>query len=239
MGYDKKVTIEQHLDELRGCILKSLVCFVLCAIVVSARVQSIISFFAKPVGTLVFITPQEAFVANVKMALFIGLIISTPFILYQAWKFISSGLLPVEKRYAYIFGPISLILFVLGISFGYFVIVPISMNFLLGFSTDVISPMITIDKYISFIFTLSFSFALFFQLPVVLIFLTKIGVITPNQLGKRRREAIVLIFIIAAIVTPPDMVTQILMAVPLVLLYEIGIIFSKAAYKKKKTIKQF
>ncbi|MCK5393861.1 MAG: twin-arginine translocase subunit TatC [Candidatus Omnitrophica bacterium] len=239
MEIDNKVTLVQHLDELRGCILKSVVCFILCSIVVSTSAQSIIAFFAIPVGKLIFITPQEAFVANVKIALFIGFFISTPFILYQIWKFISLGLLPKEKRYVYIFCPISLIFFILGVLFGYFVIVPISMNFLLGFSTDIIIPMITVDKYLSFLFTLSFSFALVFQLPIVLIYLTKIGIITPNQLRKRRREAIVVIFVVAAIVTPPDMVTQILMAIPLIFLYEIGIIFSKLAYKKKKLIKRF
>ncbi|MCK5493594.1 MAG: twin-arginine translocase subunit TatC [Candidatus Omnitrophica bacterium] len=227
------------MDELRGCILKSVVSFILCSIVVSTNARSIIAFFALPVGKLVFITPQEAFIANVKISLFIGFFISTPFILYQIWKFISLGLLPKEKRYVYIFGPISLIFFILGVLFGYFVIVPISMNFLLGFSTDIIIPMITVDKYFSFLFTLSFSFALVFQLPIVLIYLTKIGIITPNQLRKRRREAIVVVFVVAAILTPPDMVTQILMAIPLIFLYEIGIIFTKLVYKKKKIIKRF
>lgn len=229
---DKRATIGEHLNELRNHIGKSLIFLLVCSVIIYSSIDKILFFLSKPVGKLVFIAPQEAFTTNIKIAFFVGLLFSSPFILYQIWKFVSLGLLPKERKYIRIFGPISFLLFVIGFTFGYLIIVPIGMKFLLGFASEVLAPMLTISKYISFVFNLSFAFSLVFQLPIVIIFLTKIGIVTPAVLKERRKEAIVLVFIAAAIMTPPDVVTQVLMAVPLILLYELGIIFSRIAYKK-------
>lgn len=234
---EKNITFVEHLDELRQHIIKCLIFFGICTAVCYSFINKIIYFLVKPVGRLVFISPSEALIADIKIAGLAGLLVSSPFILYQAWKFISAGLRPEEKKYVRIFCPFSFVLFMAGFFFGYIVIVPISIKFLLGFATDFLAPMITVEKYVSFVFSLSFSFAFIFQLPIVILFLTKVGVLTPPSLIKRRREAVVLIFILAAIITPPDVITQVLMAVPLVLLYEISIILSKTAYKKKVSLK--
>lgn len=229
---DKRATIVEHLNELRNRIGKSLIFLLVCSVIIYSSIDKILFFLSKPVGKLVFIAPQEAFTTNIKIAFFVGLLFSSPFILYQIWKFASLGLLPKERKYIRIFGPLSFLLFVIGFTFGYLIIVPIGMKFLLGFASEILAPMITISKYISFVFNLSFAFSLVFQLPIVILFLTKIGIVTPAVLKKRRKEAIVLVFIAAAIMTPPDVVTQVLMAVPLILLYELGILFSRLAYKK-------
>lgn len=229
---DKRATIVEHLNELRNHIGKSLIFLLVCSVIIYSSIDKILLFLSKPVGKLVFIAPQEAFTTNIKIAFFVGLLFSSPFILYQIWKFVSLGLLPKERKYIRIFGPLSFLLFVIGFTFGYLIIVPIGMKFLLGFASEILAPMITISKYISFVFNLSFAFSLVFQLPIVILFLTKIGIVTPAVLKKRRKEAIVLVFITAAIMTPPDVVTQVLMAVPLILLYELGILFSRLAYKK-------
>lgn len=228
----KKNTVVEHLNELRSCIIRSLICLFITAVIIYNFIEPILIFLIKPVGKLVFIAPQEAFIAKIKLAFFSGALISAPFILYQAWKFIASGLLDRERKYIRFYGPFSFILFVGGFLFGYCLIVPLGIKFLLGFSSDYVVPMITISNYISFVFMLSFAFALIFQLPIALLFLTKVGIVTPAVLTKRRREAIVLIFIAAALFTPPDVVTQVLMAVPLIVLYELGVIFSKLAYRK-------
>lgn len=229
---DKRATIVEHLNELRNHIGKSLIFLLVCSAIIYSSIDKILLFLSKPVGKLVFIAPQEAFTTNIKITFFVGLLFSSPFILYQIWKFVSLGLLPEERKYIRIFGPLSFLLFVIGFTFGYLIIVPIGMKFLLGFASEILAPMITISKYISFVFNLSFAFSLVFQLPIVILFLTKIGIVTPAVLKKRRKEAIVLVFIAAAIMTPPDVVTQVLMAVPLILLYELGILFSRLAYKK-------
>jgi len=229
---DKKLTLVGHLEEVRGRIIKSVISVIICSIILYNYIDNLLPILIKPVGKLVFIAPQEAFITNVKITLLGGLFLSSPFILYQIWRFISVGLRKNERKYALIFGLLSFIFFILGCVFGYFIIVPIGMNFLLGFSSDFITPMITISKYISFLGALTFAFGLVFQLPLVILFLTKIGVVTPKFLSGRRREMLVIIFILAAVLTPPDVITQVLMALPLILLFELGIFFSKLAYKK-------
>jgi sec-independent protein translocase protein TatC len=228
---DKKNTIVEHLDELRVYIVRSLIFLFICVVIIYNFVGNILKVLIKPVGKLVFIAPQEAFVANIKLAFSAGLLVSSPFILYQIWRFVSSGLSAAERKQVCIFGPFSFLLFIVGFIFGYALIVPLGVKFLLGFSSDYVAPMITISNYISFVSMLSFAFALVFQLPMVLLFLTKIGIVTPEVLVKRRKEAVVLVFISAATLTPPDVITQVLMAIPLILLYELGVILSKLAYR--------
>jgi sec-independent protein translocase protein TatC len=228
---DKPLALIGHLEELRNRALKSAAFIIIASCLLYAFVDKIYDSLVKPVGRLVFIAPEEAFVTRIKIAFFGGLFLSLPFVLYQAWKFIRTGLKPNEKKYTLLFGPLSFLFFALGAIFGYSIILPIGIKFLLGFATDEIVPMISISRYISFMAMLTFAFGIIFELPLASLFLTKIGVVTPNFLSKKRRHAIVCLFIAAAVFTPPDVITQLLMAIPLLLLYEIGIIFSRLAYK--------
>lgn len=230
MKEDKKLTLIEHLDELRGRIIKSVIFIIICSCLLYNFINVFLPILMKPVGKLVFIAPTEALIVNMKIAFLGGVFLSSPFVIYQIWQFVSAGLKETEKKYILIFGPMSFILFILGSSFGYFVIIPIGMKFLLGFATDFVAPMISISRYISFVGTLTFAFSMIFQLPLILLFLTKIGIVTPALTGKRK-HAIVLMFILGAVLTPPDIITQCLMAGPLLVLYEIGIIFSKFAYR--------
>lgn len=229
---DRKLTFIEHLEELRIRIIKSVVFIIIVAGILYSLADRILAYLVSPVGgTLVFIAPQEAFITNIKVALFGGLFFSSPFVLYQIWQFVSAGLKKNERRYTSLFGFFSFLFFIIGISFGYFIIVPIGLTFLLGFSNEFLIPMISVSRYVSFVGALMFAFGVVFQLPLVIVFLTKIGIVTPQFLSKNRRYAIVLIFIAGAIFTPPDVVTQCLMAVPLILLYELGIIFSKLTHR--------
>ena len=230
---DRKLTLVGHLDELRSRVLKSTIFIAIASCLTYSFVGQIYASLIKPVGKLVFIAPQEAFVARIKIAFFTGLLFSLPFILYQIWQFISVGLKLVERKYILIFGPLSFIFFATGAAFGYLIIVPIGIKFLLGFATTEVVPMITISRYISFVAMLTFIFGVVFELPLASLFLTKIGVVTPSFLSKKRRHAIVIIFVAAAIFTPPDVITQSLMAIPLLCLYEVGIIFSRLVHKKE------
>lgn len=229
---DNKVSFVEHLSELRNRIIKSIIFIFICSVFIYNYIDILLAILVKPVGKLVFIAPREAFITNIKIAFFAGLFLSSPFVLYQVWRFISVALKRNEKKYALIFGLLSFVLFILGCIFGYFIIVPIGINFLLGFSSDFVTPMITISRYVSFVGTLTFAFSLVFQLPLIILFLTKIGIVTPKFLSARRKEMLVFIFILAAVLTPPDVITQALMALPLIVLYELGIIFSKIAYRK-------
>lgn len=230
---DQELTLIEHLDELRNRLIKSVIAIIVCFIVFLNFVDIILPFLIEPVGKLVFIAPQEGFVSRIKIAFFAGLFLSSPILLYQAWCFVSTALKINERKYLLFYGPLSFVFFSLGAVFGYIIIVPIGMKFLLSFATDQIMPMISITKYISFVGTLTLAFGVVFELPLVSLFLTKIGVVTPLFLSQKRKHAIVIIFILAALFTPPDIVTQCLMALPLLGLYEIGILFSKMVYKKK------
>ncbi len=231
---DNKLNFIEHLSELRNRIIKSIIFIFICSVFTYNYIDVLLAILVKPVGKLVFIAPREAFIANIKIAFFAGLFLSSPFVLYQVWRFISVALKRNEKKYALIFGLLSFVLFILGCIFGYFIIVPIGINFLLGFSSDFVTPMITISRYVSFVGTLTFAFSLVFQLPLIILFLTKIGIVTPKFLSARRKEMLVFIFILAAVLTPPDVITQVLMALPLIVLYELGIVFSKIAYRSNE-----
>ncbi|NQT06327.1 MAG: twin-arginine translocase subunit TatC [Candidatus Omnitrophica bacterium] len=234
MQKNKRLTLVEHLEELRSRLAKSAIFVVVASCLFYGVVGYILPHLTRPVGRLVFIAPHEAFVTNIKIAFFGGLFISLPFLILQIWQFVKSGLKTNEKNYVLLFGPLSFLFFLAGSAFGYFIIVPIGMKFLLSFSTDIVTPMIAISRYVSFLGVLTFAFGLVFELPLIVLFLTKIGITTPQFLAARRREAIVLIFISAAVLTPPDIITQCLMALPLLILYEIGIIFSKLAYRSKR-----
>lgn len=229
---EKRLTIVEHLSELRSRLIKGLIAVLLCSCITYNFVDRLLPFIIKPVGKVVFIAPQEAFVTNIKLSFLGGLFLASPYIIFQIWRFISAGLRDSEKKYVLLFAPFSFLLFLVGSGFGYFVVIPIGIKFLLGFATEVVTPMITLSRYISFIGLLTFMFGIVFLLPLIVLFLTKLGVLTPDILRSKRRHAIVLIFILSALITPPDVVTQLFLGLPLVVLYEIGIIFSRLAYRR-------
>jgi sec-independent protein translocase protein TatC len=185
------------------------------------------------VGKLVFISPVEAFWSRVKLTFFLGIFISLPFVLYQIWTFIQKGLLARERRFVFPLTCISFLLFSVGGGFGYFVIIPIGIRFLLAYGTETLVPMLCISRYLSFLFCVVFCFGLIFELPLIIGFLTKIGVLQSQTLRAKRRFAILGIFMVAAILTPPDVFTQLLMAGPLLVLYEIGIYVARLIERRK------
>jgi sec-independent protein translocase protein TatC len=192
-----------------------------------------------PVFNLHYIGPTEGFVSKFLVSFFSGIIIAFPFVIIQVWLFISPGLKKKEKKLILLYFPLMVMLFIIGITFAYFVLIPLGLYFLLNISNNLV-PMITISKYISLVISLLILFGLLFELPLVILFLTRLGVITPEFLSRKRRYAIFFIFIIAALLTPPDIFTQFIMAVPLILLYEVSILVSKVARKRpliKKEIK--
>ncbi len=164
----------------------------------------------------------------------VGFILAFPYILWEFWKFIKPALYEKERKNAKVFISVSSLLFFIGVLFGYYVIVPMSINF---FATFTVSPEIknefNITSYISLIKTSVIACGLFFELPIIIYFLTRLGLITPKFLKDYRRYAVVIVLILAAIVTPPDVVSQIIVSIPLLILYEISIIISTFVYKKR------
>lgn len=225
-----------HLDELRSRLIKSFLAIIIAACAFYPFVDPFLAFLIRPVGKVVFTSPADAFVIRLMLLICGGVVLALPVIVYQLWQFVAAGLKENEKKYIFFFAPASFILFIAGCIFGYWIIIPVGMKFLLSFSTDFIVPMITLPNYISFIMTLVLAFGVCFQLPLVLMFLAKIGIVTPAFLVQKRKHAIVLILIVSAVLTPsPDAVSQILMAGPLLVLYELGVIASRFM-KSQRTI---
>lgn len=229
----KDLSFLGHLEELRSRILKSLLAVALTSVFSYAYADPLLKFLIKPVGHLVFTSPAEAFLATINVTVWGGVILAFPFILYQFWSFVYEALTESERKYVRIFGPFSLILFLSGIVFGYFVMAPISLRFLLSFSSASLVPMIRASEYLSFVGSFVLAFGVVFELPLILIFLVKIGIASPEFLRQKRRYAIVVIFILSAILTPPDCVSQFLMAVPLLVLYELGILLARIIYRPR------
>lgn len=183
---------------------------------------------------MTFIEPAEALFVSLKVSFFAGIIISLPVVIYQVWSFISPGLVKKERRYTLPFVIIATIFFLGGVAFAYFVILPLGLKFLLTFGARYWKPNITVGNYLSFSLKLMFAFGAVFELPLVITFLSMLGIVTPKQLSKNRKYVFLLCFIIGAILTPPDIFTQVLMAIPLMVLFEISIVAAKIFEKRKK-----
>lgn len=164
-----------------------------------------------------------------------GFILSFPYILWEIWKFISPALYTKEKKNAKVFIFFSSLLFFMGVLFGYFVVIPMSVNFVATFTvSDVVLNQFTLDSYIGMVKTSVLASGLFFELPIIIYFLTKLGLVTPAFLRNNRKYAIVLVLIVAAIVTPPDVVSQTIVAIPMLLIYEASIFISVFVSKNEK-----
>jgi sec-independent protein translocase protein TatC len=163
-----------------------------------------------------------------------GFILAFPYILWLFWGFVSPALYEKEKKNAKIFIFIASILFFIGVLFGYFVVVPMSVNFFATFKvSEVVKNQFSLDSYISLIKTSVIASGLFFEMPIIIYFLTKLGLVTPQFLRKYWKYAVVIILIVAAIVTPPDVVSQLIVAIPMLLIYEVSILLSVLVHKKQ------
>ncbi len=255
---DGKMSLTAHLEDLRKRIIIS-VAAVLAAFVgafnYSEEIFGILMFPLRnsldfsiselyvrfvPVDKLkttklVFLAPTEAFWMNMKVALVAALVFSLPVIFLQLWKFIAPGLQPTEKKYVIPFVIVSTGLFMVGASFCFIIVLPFALSFLLNYKVgDFLMPMLSVGQYVDFCLKFILAFGAIFELPIVLIFLTKIGLVTPETLKRNRRLAIVLAFVAGAILTPtPDPFNQTLMAIPIIMLYEVGIQLSVFFAKRK------
>lgn len=235
---DQEMSFLDHLEELRWRIVKA-VSAVLIAAIGAAYFSD---FLVKIVlmGPLLkvglkaqVLTPYGIMLLYMQVVLSAGLIIAMPFVLYQLWQFIAPGLLPTERKYAWWIVFFTSLCFAMGIAFGYFVLVPTALKFFSEFGTDTFQLNVSADNYISFMLSLIIGAGVVFELPMVSYFLSKLGLLTPKFMRKYRRHAIVVILIISAVVTPtPDIITQSLLAAPMIFLYEISIFISKYAQKK-------
>jgi len=237
MAKDEKLTITGHLGEFRKRLMWS---------AIAVAITTAISFvFAKYIFIilesraegieLIYIEMTEMIGTYFKVALFSGLALATPVLIYETVMFIRPALSHKERRYLYTLLPGVLIAFVIGVLFAYFVLVPPAAKFLISFGSDIATPQIRVGNFISLMVRLIFSIGLCFELPIVVYFLTKIGVLTVKKLSRFRKFALIGAFIIGAIITPtPDPINQSIVALPLIALYEVGILLARIAQRGRK-----
>lgn len=235
---EKEMTFLEHLEELRWRIIYSLIGVVIGTIIawvfIDILVEEILLKPAKTSGvSLQNLKPFGQIFLYFQIALIAGLIISIPNIFYQFWKFISPALRKHERRYILAIVIFSTICFLGGIAFAYFVMLPLALSFAVQFGTQTIKNEFAVDEYMSIIISVMLAAGLIFELPMLSFFLSKLGILKPSFMRKYRKHSVVIILIAAAVLTPgTDPVSQVILAVPLVLLYEISILVSKFSQRK-------
>ncbi|MCM8774906.1 MAG: twin-arginine translocase subunit TatC [Candidatus Omnitrophica bacterium] len=228
-----------HLEELRRRFIISLTFFFAASVVCYFFSHKLLDFLTAPLRQVgdfqvVFQKPHEAFFAHLKAALLAGLILSTPVLFAQIWLFVSPGLYPREKKVIFPLVFTSVFLFAAGVIFAFYGIVPWALRFFLSFQTERLKPLIGIGPYFSFMAGTMLAVGLIFDLPVIVIGLVNLGAVSSQSLGQARKTIIVLIFVAAAVLTPtPDPVTQILFALPLLLLFEISLLLARWTERKR------
>ena len=242
---EEKLPFTSHLEELRKRLIYSLIAVGICFVVCYAFKEWLFRILTFPLiavlpegSSMIFTSLPEAFFTYLKVSFFASLFLSSPFVLYQIWMFISPGLYHSEKKHAFPFVLFATIFFVGGSLFAYFVIFPIGFKFFVGFATESIRPMLTLREFLSFSCKLILAFGVIFELPIFMFFLARIGLVDSKMLSTKRKYAILITFVVAALLTPPDIVTQTLMAIPIMLLYEISIWVARLAEKKSTTVEE-
>lgn len=233
------MSLGEHLEDLRHRLIYSLLgimCGVIVCLFFGAR---IVSYIREPYTVVMTsqgqepllqtLAPADGFVSYVKVAILIGVILSSPWIFYHFWQFIASGLYPKEKKYIHLVVPISTMLFVSGALFFIKIVSPLSLRFFIVFNKEMlgIDSAFTFQNYLSFITNLTLVFGFAFQTPTAIFFLNKAQLVSLSSLRKARKYVLFVVFIVAALATPPDIVSQITLAIPLYLLFELGIILSR------------
>ncbi len=235
---ESRMSFMEHLGELRTRIMRSLYALLAGLAIALPFSQQIMDYLAKPARdtghNLVFLALTEAFWVQMKVGLLVGLFIAAPAILWQVWRFISPGLHTHEKKYAVPFVVVGTLLFLGGGAFALKVVTPFAIQFLLSYERPGLQAMISIGSYIDFLLKFTVAFGAVFELPLIITILARMGVVNAKMLGRNRKYAILGAFIAAAILTPtPDMFNQALMAGPLIILYEVGIVCARIFGKKQ------
>jgi sec-independent protein translocase protein TatC len=243
---ETKMSFMDHLEELRRRLIICSIALGIGFLICYGFSQYLFELLAAPLvkslpkgDKLIYTALTEAFFTYLKVGLIGGALLASPVIFYQLWRFVSPGLYKHEKRFVIPFVVCSSLLFMGGAFFGYSVVFPVGFKYFLGFSSDYVKALPSMKQYLSFSATLLLGFGLSFELPLVTLLLARMGIVTGDMMRKKRKFAIVAIFVVAAIITPtPDAINQLLMAGPLLVLYEASIILAKVFGKKKTEHKE-
>jgi sec-independent protein translocase protein TatC len=237
----KNMSLWGHLDELRSRIVKAGASLLVCFCISLAFSTPLINFLKKPLesvlpdGTSVlhFTGPMDVFMIKVKVAFLVSVVFGAPVWLYQFWKFLEPALYPKERKYVLPFIAATIGCFLAGVFFCYYLMLPMALQYLVGIGLEVGTPMITITDYISLITVMILGFGLVFETPVILVLMAMLNLVTAETLAEQRRMTFVVILIIAAIITPPDPISMLGMAIPCYLMYELSIVIIRLLKSKR------
>lgn len=234
VGAEDEQPFVTHLIELRNRLIRSIIVIGIIFVALSFKANELYAYLAGPLtrhmppgGQMIAIGVASPFLAPMKLALFVAFFLAIPFVLYQAWAFVAPGLYSHEKRVALPLLTSSIVLFYSGMAFAYYVVFPLIFQFMVMTAPPGVAVMTDINQYMDFVLTLFVAFGIAFEVPIATILLVVSGIATRESISEWRPYAIVLAFVVGAILTPPDVVSQVLMAVPIWILFELGLLFSR------------
>ncbi|MGO4886641.1 twin-arginine translocase subunit TatC [Anaerobacillus sp. MEB173] len=232
---EKEFNLVEHLTELRTRIIVTAVVFFLTLIVAFIFVETIYAYLVQDLPTkLAILGPSDILWVYLKISSVFAIAVTIPFAAFQIWLFVRPALNNRERRVTLAYIPALFLLFILGISFGYFVLFPIIMSFLVSLAGDLFELFYTTEKYFQFMMQMTVPFGFLFEIPVIIMFLTSLGILNPYTLQKSRKYAYFILIVISILITPPDFLSDVLVIIPLILLYECSVLLSKFVYKRSK-----
>lgn len=224
-----------HFNELRKRLIWTAIVFIIFMAIGFIFVQDIKYFFVKDIGvTLNLIGPGEIIWIYFTMAFLIAAVGTIPFLSFQVWLFVKPGLTNKERKVSLAYIPAIFILFLAGLVFGYYVFVDLILPFLLSLNDGMFNTMFSVESYFRFLFRVTIPFAVLFEIPIITMFLTSLGIVTPTFLRKTRKYAYFILIVIGTMISPPDFILQIVVAIPLIILYEISVVLSGIVFRKKQ-----
>ena len=233
MDIDIKMSLVDHLQELRKRLLVVILALVVGSTVCYFYSTELVHFITAPAGKLYYMSPAEAFFTYLRVSFFAGFLLALPIVLYQIWAFILPALSIKERMASVILVPASVLLFFIGLSFSYFLVLPAGIKFFMGFATEDLQPMLSLGQYLSFVISFLLPFGFIFELPLFIVVLARLGIISSKMLSGKRKHILVLSFVVGAIISPtPDVFSQTMVAVPILVMSEMSRLIVKYILKK-------
>lgn len=228
-----EMPISGHLQEFRKRLIICLAAVAAASVIAYQFVDDIIAMISAPAGKLYFLNPTEVFFSYLEIAVCTGALVTLPILCYEIWQFVRPALAPTERHAVLWLVPFAVLLFYAGLAFSFFLVLPAAVQFFMGFSTDTLQPMFSLSSYLSFFIAFMLPFGVVFELPLILFFLGKIGIVSSSFLKRKRRILIVLAFVFAGVISPTtDVFTQTMIAVPMIVLYEVSIYLVQYVLRK-------
>ncbi len=233
VAIDNGMSLVEHLQELRRRLIIIIIAVAAGSLISYFYAAELVHYITAPAGKLYYMSPAEAFFTYIRVSVFAGFLLALPIVLYQIWAFVVPALTKKEHLASIILVPSSVLLFFIGLAFSYALVLPAGIKFFMGFATEDLQPLLSLGEYLSFVISFLLPFGFIFELPLFIIVMAKFGLISSSFLTDKRKHVLVLSFVIGAVISPtPDVFSQTMVAVPVIVLYELSILIVKYILKK-------